>query len=247
MYICNTNSKHRPQLQTGVGCKAHFSVSLDRDTNKYIVRAFEENHCHKLSMFREVAWEDMYNRIDTKRRDKAFESDSHAALTFLKSKVNSETNFYYRFSTYEKDRLAKIFGGTHISYSNTSASEMFLLFTEFPDKKRKVVYHLDRVGIQEVDEDGVWDSKKHNQPFISCDCKLFQDEGIPCHHLFYVMKVEHHRKIPESMIFKRWTKSAAHDVLMKLQPDDEFSKGIDIYRFVSLSTKCNYLSQREPN
>ena len=59
--------------------------------------------------------------------------------------------------------------------------------------------------------------------------------------MFYVMKVEHLRKIPESMMFKRWTKSAARDVLIKLQPDDEFSKGIDISRFASLSAKCNYL------
>ncbi|KAI9161783.1 hypothetical protein LWI28_020639 [Acer negundo] len=54
-YMCNTNSKRRPWLQTRVGCKARFCVSLDRDTNKYIVRAFEENHCHELATFREVA------------------------------------------------------------------------------------------------------------------------------------------------------------------------------------------------
>ncbi|KAI9177530.1 hypothetical protein LWI28_016351 [Acer negundo] len=55
-YMCNTNSKRRPRLQTRVGCKARFSISLDCDTNKCIVRAFEENHCHELATFREVAW-----------------------------------------------------------------------------------------------------------------------------------------------------------------------------------------------
>ncbi|KAI9200053.1 hypothetical protein LWI28_001946 [Acer negundo] len=154
-YMCNTNSKRRPQLQTRVGCKARFSISLDLDTNKYIVRAFEENHCHELATFREVSWvlshrnidaknlsqidamgnccirpcltyqymvnqkggyskigftqKDMYNRIDVKRWDETFESDSHAALMFLQSKANSETNFYCRFSTNKKDRLANIF------------------------------------------------------------------------------------------------------------------------------------------
>ncbi|KAI9191323.1 hypothetical protein LWI28_006906 [Acer negundo] len=111
---------------------------------------------------------------------------------------------------------------------------------QFPDKKRKVVYHLDRVGVQEFDKDGAWDSEKHNQPLISCDCNLFEGKGIPCHHMFYVMKVEHLKKI-ESMIFKRWTKSTACDVLIKLQPDDEFSKGIDISQFASLSAERNYL------
>ncbi|KAK2649613.1 hypothetical protein Ddye_017102 [Dipteronia dyeriana] len=112
---------------------------------------------------------------------------------------------------------------------------------EFPNKKRKVVYHLDRVGIQEVDENGVWDSKKYNQPLISCDCNLFKGKGIPYRHMFYVMKVEHLRKIPEFMIFKRWIKSVARDVLMKPQLDDKFFKGIDISRFALLSVECNYL------
>ncbi|KAK3218618.1 hypothetical protein Dsin_012588 [Dipteronia sinensis] len=45
-----------PWLQIRVGYKARFSVSLDCDTNKYNVRAFKENHCHKLATFCEVAW-----------------------------------------------------------------------------------------------------------------------------------------------------------------------------------------------
>ncbi|KAK2638941.1 hypothetical protein Ddye_026736 [Dipteronia dyeriana] len=237
--MCNTNSKRRPWLWTRMGYKAHFSIILDHVTNNYIVRAFEEIHCHKLPTFREVSWvlshrnidtkdlsqidamgnccirpcltyeymvnqkggyskigftqKDMYNWIDAKRWDEAFERDSHAALMYLQSKENSKTNFYYR------------------------------------------------VSIQEVDEDSVWDSDKHSQPSISCDYNLFEGKGIPCHHMFYFIKVEHLRKSPESLIFKRWTKSAAHDVLIKLQPDDEFSKGIDISRFASLSAECNYL------
>ncbi|KAK3211269.1 hypothetical protein Dsin_015975 [Dipteronia sinensis] len=128
-YMCNRNSKCRLGLQTRVGCKASFFVGIDRDTNNYSVRAFEENHCHKLVTFHEVAWvqshrnidtkdlsqlnatgkccirprltyeymvnqkwgyskigftqKDMYNHIDAKRQDEAFESSSHAALKFL--------------------------------------------------------------------------------------------------------------------------------------------------------------------
>ena len=131
---------------------------------------------------------------------------------------------------------------THIALEEEDNCRVYhLSIYQFPDKKRKVVYHLDRVGFQEFDKDGVWDSEKYNQPLISCDYNLFEGKGIPCHHMFYVMKVEHLRKIPESMIFKRWTKSAARDVLMKLQPNDEFSKGIDISQFASLSLECNYL------
>ncbi|KAI9177796.1 hypothetical protein LWI28_019400 [Acer negundo] len=48
---------------------------------------------------------DMYNRIDAKRQDEAFESDSHAALMYLRSNANSETNFYC--STYKTNAYAK--------------------------------------------------------------------------------------------------------------------------------------------
>ncbi|KAK3205091.1 hypothetical protein Dsin_019137 [Dipteronia sinensis] len=154
-YMCNTNLKRRPRLQTKVGCKSHFSISLDRDTNKYNVKAFEDNYCHKLATFHEVAWvrshkiidtknlsqidamgkccirpcltyeymvnqkrgyskigftqKDMYNWIDAKRRDEAFENDSHAARMYLQSKVYSENNLYCKFSIDEKDKLANIF------------------------------------------------------------------------------------------------------------------------------------------
>ncbi|KAK2655854.1 hypothetical protein Ddye_008906 [Dipteronia dyeriana] len=57
----------------------------------------------------EFTHKDMYNLNDAKRWDEAFENDSHAALMYLQSRANSETNFYYRFSTDEKDRLANIF------------------------------------------------------------------------------------------------------------------------------------------
>ncbi|KAI9192549.1 hypothetical protein LWI28_024574 [Acer negundo] len=131
---------------------------------------------------------------------------------------------------------------THIAPEEEDNCRVYHLSRyQFPNKKKKVVYHLDRADVQEFDEDGVRDSEKHNQPLISYDCNLFEGKGIHCHHMFYIMKVEHLKKIPESMIFKRGTKSATRDVFIKLQPDDEFSKGIDISQFSSLSAECNYL------
>ncbi|KAK3184856.1 hypothetical protein Dsin_032142 [Dipteronia sinensis] len=57
----------------------------------------------------EFTQKDMYNWIDAKRRDEAFEIDSHTALMYLQSKAYSETNFYCRFSTNKKDMLANLF------------------------------------------------------------------------------------------------------------------------------------------
>ncbi|KAK2642089.1 hypothetical protein Ddye_023852, partial [Dipteronia dyeriana] len=280
--------------------------SEDRDINKYIVRAFEENYCHKLATFREVAYvlshrnidakdlteidamgnccirpcltyeymvtqkggyskigftqKDMYNRIDAKRLDEAFESDSHAALMFNTDEKDSLANIFWRDShslfeyqcfrdvlvfdnTYKTNSYAnplvlyvvvndhhatcvfrvillsdktiqsyrrvlnslmdsmghkhpiyiltngdeamrqaanKIFPNsqhricewhecaqlidvrimnesqyTHIASEKEDNCRVYHLSRyEFPDKKRKVVYHLDRVCIQEVDGDG---------------------------------------------------------------------------------------------
>ncbi|KAK3212459.1 hypothetical protein Dsin_017165 [Dipteronia sinensis] len=43
-------------------------------------------------------------------------------------------------------------------------------------------------------------------------------------------------KIPESLTFKRWTKSATDDVRIQLQPDDDYSKSVDIARFASVDS-----------
>ena len=62
--------------------------------------------------------------------------------------------------------------------------------------------------------------------------------------MFYAMKVENITKIPESLIFKRWTKSAADDIHIHLQPDNDCLKSVDIARFASLSAECNYIYHR---
>ncbi|KAH0972676.1 hypothetical protein GBA52_024832 [Prunus armeniaca] len=46
---------------------------------------------------------------------------------------------------------------------------------------------------------------------IECGCRKYESEGIPCCHLFYVMKCEHLTEIPPALIMKRWTKSAQTD------------------------------------
>ncbi|CAL8168029.1 unnamed protein product [Prunus armeniaca] len=46
---------------------------------------------------------------------------------------------------------------------------------------------------------------------IECGCWKYESEGIPCCHLFYVMKCEHLTEIPPALIMKRWTKSAQTD------------------------------------
>ncbi|MED6164837.1 hypothetical protein PIB30_093942 [Stylosanthes scabra] len=40
-----------------------------------------------------------------------------------------------------------------------------------------------------------------------CDCLFWNRLGIPCTHMFYVMKQEDVPKIPDRMVLKRWGKN----------------------------------------
>ncbi|KAK9938900.1 hypothetical protein M0R45_015612 [Rubus argutus] len=46
------------------------------------------------------------------------------------------------------------------------------------------------------------------KPILSCSCKQYESDGIPCAHLFCVMKSEMMTDYPKSMVMKRWTKEA---------------------------------------
>ncbi|KAM5585607.1 protein FAR1-RELATED SEQUENCE 5 [Rosa sericea] len=47
-----------------------------------------------------------------------------------------------------------------------------------------------------------------SNPTLVCSCKLFESDGIPCCHIFAVMKFEMLTTFPESLVNKRWTKEA---------------------------------------
>ncbi|XP_057739991.1 protein FAR1-RELATED SEQUENCE 4-like [Arachis stenosperma] len=42
-----------------------------------------------------------------------------------------------------------------------------------------------------------------NDKNIECECKRWNSEGIPCRHMFCVMKREGYKEIPEKLILKR--------------------------------------------
>lgn len=43
---------------------------------------------------------------------------------------------------------------------------------------------------------------------LSCTCLMTETVGMPCSHLFDVMKMENLEAIPKCMILLRWTKQA---------------------------------------
>ncbi|BBH08825.1 hypothetical protein Prudu_021131 [Prunus dulcis] len=76
---------------------------------------------------------------------------------------------------------------------------------------------------------------------IQCGCRKYESEGIPCCHLFYVMKCEHLTEIPLALIMKRWTKSAQTDTCREFisKGEDTTNEVVEMARYGSLSAMSN--------
>lgn len=52
------------------------------------------------------------------------------------------------------------------------------------------------------------DNDDMNITFL-CSCQLFESDGIPCCHIFSVLKHRMRTRLPDSLVKKRWTKEAS--------------------------------------
>ncbi|KAL9408767.1 hypothetical protein AB3S75_047199 [Citrus x aurantiifolia] len=78
---------------------------------------------------------------------------------------------------------------------------------------------------------------------ITCLCKMMESAGIPCRHIFHIMKLEQVGRIPPALILGYWTKSAKVSKVMKMTVaashlDKEVS---ETTKFGSLSAACTNL------
>ncbi|KAJ1383386.1 Zinc finger, PMZ-type [Sesbania bispinosa] len=76
-----------------------------------------------------------------------------------------------------------------------------------------------------------------------CDCKLFQSRGIPCCHVICAMKHEHMDHFPNSLICKRWTKTAKSEYISAANSEELESDTMIVARFASLVASCNRLCE----
>ena len=68
---------------------------------------------------------------------------------------------------------------------------------------------------------------------------MMESVGLPCRHMFHVLKVEQIEKIPDNMVLRRWKKKAKeHNTCRTTKPevDTDVSK---VARFSALSAACN--------
>jgi hypothetical protein len=74
----------------------------------------------------------------------------------------------------------------------------------------------------------------YNGSTFECSCKLFDSRGIPCSHVFYVMKEEHVDHIPSNLVLSRWTKDAKIAYLNTVNCNDKVdSSMVEQARFAS--------------
>ncbi|MCI13673.1 protein FAR1-RELATED SEQUENCE 5-like, partial [Trifolium medium] len=83
---------------------------------------------------------------------------------------------------------------------------------------------------------------------LQCSCRLFDSRGIPCSHIFYVMKEEHVDHIPRSLVLKRLTKDAKLEYLNMDSNGTADSNMVEMARFgaycSAFTTFCKEASKK---
>ncbi|XP_004306860.1 PREDICTED: protein FAR1-RELATED SEQUENCE 3-like [Fragaria vesca subsp. vesca] len=78
-------------------------------------------------------------------------------------------------------------------------------------------------------------------PIMVCSCGMFEYRGVPCRHMFSVMKNENIFHLHKSLIVKRWSRDA-RSVCEIPYPDKEMpQEAVQVSRYGALIADCNRL------
>ncbi|XP_058723681.1 protein FAR1-RELATED SEQUENCE 5-like [Vicia villosa] len=94
----------------------------------------------------------------------------------------------------------------------------------FCNKNSTYLVHLDRA-----------------QSKFLCDCNLFERVGIPCSHIICAMRHEHINIFPNSLICKRWTRSAKDDYISSMSFEECDDEKMVMFRRGTMSSAFNSL------
>ncbi|XP_045825377.1 protein FAR1-RELATED SEQUENCE 5-like [Trifolium pratense] len=75
---------------------------------------------------------------------------------------------------------------------------------------------------------------------FQCSCRLFDSRGLPCSHIFHVMKEEHVDHIPSTLVLSRWTKDAKIDYLNMVDVNDPVDS--DVIELARFGAYCSVLT-----
>lgn len=77
------------------------------------------------------------------------------------------------------------------------------------------------------------------KPNLCCSCKQYESDGIPCAHIFCVMKREIMTDYPKSMVMKRWTKEAGETTIPPKMPQKYLNKAAQVPRYSAMIFQCS--------
>ncbi|GAU45980.1 hypothetical protein TSUD_401200 [Trifolium subterraneum] len=86
---------------------------------------------------------------------------------------------------------------------------------------------------------------------FQCSCRMFESRGLPCSHIFYVIKEEHIDHILDRLVLSRWTKDAKVGLFNMAYDEDEdmHKRYIEQTRFgafcSSFTVFCREVSKKE--
>jgi hypothetical protein len=91
-----------------------------------------------------------------------------------------------------------------------------------------MVYTLRKYREKGIEREVVYDAASLE---FQCSCRLFETRGIPCCHVFFVMKEEDIDHIPKCLVMTRWTKNAKDAFLNNDSNGEMDSDMIEVARF----------------
>ncbi|RYR48492.1 hypothetical protein Ahy_A07g034513 [Arachis hypogaea] len=91
-----------------------------------------------------------------------------------------------------------------------------LLFQGRESINTTIVYSFSKMGRPDRVFKVLYDP---NDRKIECECKMWDSDGIPCSHIFCVMKYEGMEEIPETLVLRRWCKIAKDCTTLKTGND----------------------------
>ncbi|RYR14049.1 hypothetical protein Ahy_B04g070714 [Arachis hypogaea] len=91
------------------------------------------------------------------------------------------------------------------TYKKNKYKRPIVIFSGSNNHKRRImntmVYTLEEYEEPDVH---IMSSFRQSTGKLSCQCNFWKKHGYPCKHMFFVMKVEYLKEIPDKFILKRW-------------------------------------------
>ncbi|QHO24110.1 putative sugar phosphate/phosphate translocator [Arachis hypogaea] len=81
-------------------------------------------------------------------------------------------------------------------------------------------------------------SYNKDKDLFVCECRLFETRGLPCSHIFGVLKHRNAKCVPTSLILKRWTRDAKSDFICSIGEQDTADDIVPTLRCGAMASIC---------